>query len=155
MYNRPVWAEIDLRAIAHNVRELRRVTSSGAKVMAVVKANGYGHGDMEVARVALASGAERLGVAILSEGIKLRKAGFGVPILIFGYTPVEQAADVVKNNLTQAVWSWEMAEAVSWTAVQQRKTARIHIKVDSGMGRIGYLPGEAAVAQILKIAKLP
>ncbi|MHB8170611.1 MAG: alanine racemase [Thermincolia bacterium] len=155
MYNRPVWAEINLRAIAHNVRELRRVTSPGAKVMAVVKANGYGHGDVEVARVALASGAERLGVAILSEGIKLRKAGFGVPILIFGYTPVELAADGVKNNLTQTVWSWEMAEAVSWAAVQQRKTARIHIKVDTGMGRIGYIPGEAAVAQILKIAKLP
>jgi len=155
MYNRPVWAEINLRAIAHNVRELRRITSSSAKVMAVVKANGYGHGDVEVARVALASGAERLGVALLSEGKKLRKAGFGVPILIFGYTPIEQASDVVRNNLTQAVWTWEMAEALSWTAVQQRKNARIHIKIDTGMGRIGYRPDESTINQILKIAGLP
>lgn len=156
MYTRPVWAEIDLSALAHNVREIRRIASPRAKVMAVVKANGYGHGAVEVAGVALANGADRLGIAILSEGVALRKAGFGVPILILGYTPPEQAVDVVKYNLTQTVFSYELAEALSWAAVQQRKTAKVHVKVDTGMGRIGLVTREKdTVTEILRIAKLP
>lgn len=156
MYTRPVWAEIDLSALAHNVRGIRRITSPRAKVMAIVKANGYGHGAVEVAGVALANGADRLGIAILSEGVALRKAGFGVPILILGYTPPEQAVDVVKYNLTQTVFSYELAEALSWAAVQQRKTAKVHIKVDTGMGRIGLVTRERdTVTEILRIAKLP
>ena len=89
--NALVWAEIDLGAVAHNVRELRRRTDPGAKLMAVVKANGYGHGALEVARAALASGAEWLGVARLPEAIPLREAGFDAPILVFGYTPPAEA----------------------------------------------------------------
>ncbi len=156
MYTRPVWAEIDLTALAHNVKEIRKITAPQAKVMAIVKANAYGHGALEVAGVALANGADRLGIAVLSEGIELRKAGFGVPILILGYTPPEQAADVVKYNLCQAVFGYDLAEALSWAAVQQRKTAKIHIKIDSGMGRIGYVAKDKeTVNQILQIAKLP
>ncbi|MFZ3171176.1 MAG: alanine racemase [Carboxydocellales bacterium] len=156
VYSRPVWAEIDLSALAHNVREIKSISSPRAKVMAIVKANGYGHGALEVAGVALANGADRLGIAILSEGVALRKAGFGVPILILGYTPPELAVDVVKYNLAQTVFSYELAEALSWAAVQLRKTAKVHIKVDTGMGRIGLVNGDKdTVNEILRIAKLP
>lgn len=156
MNDRPVWAEVDLTALAHNVRAIRKITAPSAKVMAIVKANAYGHGAMEAAGTALANGADRLGIAILSEGVALRKAGFGVPILILGYTPPEQAEEVVKYNLTQALFSYEMAEALSWAAVQQRKTAKVHIKVDTGMGRIGYRAGERdTVPEILRLARLP
>ncbi|MDD4073631.1 MAG: alanine racemase, partial [Desulfobacterales bacterium] len=84
----PVCAEIDLKAVAHNVREIRRITEPGAKVMAVVKANGYGHGSIEVSRVALQNGADYLGVARVEEALVLRRAGIDAPILIFGYSPV-------------------------------------------------------------------
>ncbi len=155
MYGRPVWAEINLGAIAHNMREIRRITKPNAKIMAIVKANGYGHGAVEVARVALTNGADRFGVSILSEGIQLRKAGFGVSILILGYTPPEEVHDVIKHNLTQTVYTYELAEALSWVAVKQRKVAKIHIKVDTGMGRIGFSPTENSLQTICKIAKLP
>ncbi|MFZ5626018.1 MAG: alanine racemase [Bacillota bacterium] len=156
MHCRPVWAEIDLGAIGHNVRELRRVTQPRARLMAIVKANAYGHGAVEVARVALANGAERLGVALLQEAIELRRAAFGVPILILGYTPPDGALDVVKYNLTQTVFDYQGAEALSWAAVQLRKTAKIHLKLDTGMGRLGFVTtNPRSLEEILRIARLP
>jgi alanine racemase len=86
------WAEIDLEAYAHNIRELKRVTRPPARLMAVVKANGYGHGALEVAREALQNGAQYLGVARINEAVPLRQAGLEAPILIFGYSPSRQPA---------------------------------------------------------------
>src|SRR5512143_4323212 len=106
-----IWAEIDLNAIANNVRELRRLTRPAARVMAVVKANGYGHGAVEVARTALASGAEWLGVARLAEAAHLREAGFNVPILVFGYTAPADAGRLLDLDLRQSVYSIEAAQA--------------------------------------------
>jgi len=137
----PVWAEINLKAIAHNMREIRRITSRSAQVMAVVKANAYGHGAIEVAREALQNGADFLGVARLDEAIQLREAGFNAPILIFGYTPPAQAGKIVENGLTQTVYSYQMARAFSEAAVTKRKRLKVHLKVDTGMGRLGLLPG--------------
>jgi len=150
---RPVWVEIDLDAVAHNVREIRRITSPQAKVMAIVKADGYGHGAEPVARVALENGAERLGVAILSEALALRQAGIQVPILVLGYTPEEQAEEVVAYEITQTVFSDSLAQALSKEAVKLGKTARIHIKLDTGMGRVGIDP-EEIVEFVQKISKL-
>ena len=107
----PVWAEIDLEAIAHNVREVRRLTGPDTRVMAVVKANGYGHGALEVARVALANGADYLGVARAHEGIELREAGIDEPILIFGYSPLELTRKLIAHRLTQTVYCQEMARS--------------------------------------------
>lgn len=152
---RPVWVEIDLDNIGYNVRALKQLIAPGVKLMAVVKANGYGHGVIPVANAALHNGAEQLAVAILNEGLQLRKAGFGVPILILGYTPPEQAAEVVKNNLTQTVYTLADAQALSWAAIQQRKTARVHIKIDTGMSRLGFVPGSEGVQQIVELSKLP
>ncbi|NQT70285.1 MAG: alanine racemase [Desulfobacteraceae bacterium] len=134
-----IWAEIDLKAIAQNVRALRRITNSEARLMAVVKANAYGHGVIEVARRALESGADVLGVARLNEGIELRKAGFDAPTLIFGYTPPALAKKLLEFDLTQTVWSYQTAAALS-SAVSESKALKVHLKVDSGMGRLGLLP---------------
>jgi alanine racemase len=135
-----IWAEVDLNAYAHNIKELRRITHSDARLMAVVKANGYGHGATEVAREALQNGAEWLGVARINEAIQLRTEGFAAPILIFGYTPPDLADKLIEFDLTQTVYSYSTAEVLSSKAQSRGKTIRIHIKVDSGMGRLGLLP---------------
>jgi alanine racemase len=138
------WAEIDLSAYAHNIRELKRVTQPQARLMAVVKANGYGHGAIEVARTALQNGAEFLGVARIHEAVELRKAGLEAPILIFGYSSPDSAQTLIEYELTQTVYSPTLAAALSERAARQGKKIKIHIKVDSGMGRLGLLLDEQA-----------
>jgi len=135
-----VRAEIDLKAIAHNIKELRRITHPDARLMGVVKANGYGHGAIEVAQCALQNGAEILGVARIEEGVQIREAGIEVPILIFGYTLPELANDLLEYDLTQTVYTYASAQTLSRTAAALKKKIRIHLKVDTGMGRLGLLP---------------
>jgi alanine racemase len=138
------WAQIDLSAYAHNIRELRRITQPGARLMAVVKANGYGHGAIEVARTALQNGAECLGVARINEAVQLREAGLGAPILIFGFSSPDSARTLIDYELTQTVYSPKTAQALSERAARTGKKIKIHIKVDSGMGRLGLLLDELA-----------
>ncbi len=135
-----IWAEVDLEAIAANVRELRRLTDPRAKVMAVVKADGYGHGACEVARAALAAGAEWLGVARLHEAVRLRESGLAAPLLVLGYTPPEDAGRLVEYDLRQSVYSLAAAEAYSAAAGRRGGRIRVHLKVDTGMGRLGLVP---------------
>ena len=151
---RPVWAEIDLDAIAHNVREIRKITSPQAKVMAIIKADGYGHGAEEVGRIALQNGADRLGVAILNEALALREAGFEVPILVLGYTPEEQAETIVANGITQTVFSFSLAQAISQAGTKLGKKATIHLKLDTGMGRVGVNPAKI-VEFVKELSTLP
>ncbi len=134
-----VWAEIDLKAVSYNIQGLRKITNPSARLMAVVKANAYGHGGTTIALNALENGAEWLGVANINEGICLRKAGIGSPILVFGYTSGRLAQTLVEFNLTQSVFSFEMAKSLSDAAVSYGKPVRIHLKVDTGMGRLGLL----------------
>lgn len=133
-------AEIDLKAIAHNIQELRRITDPNAKLMAVVKADGYGHGAIEVAQCALQNGAEILGVARIEEGIQIRKAGIQAPILIFGYTLPQLAAMLLEYNLIQSVHTYLAARNLSSAIASLGKKIKIHLKVDTGMGRLGLLP---------------
>ena len=135
-----VRAEIDLKAIAHNIKELRRITHPDARLMGVVKANGYGHGAIEVARCALQNGAAVLGVARIEEGVQIREAGIEVPILIFGYTLPELTADLFEYDLTQTVYTYASAQVLSRTATSLKKKIKTHLKVDTGMGRLGLLP---------------
>ena len=135
-----VRAEIDLKAIAHNIKELRRITHPDARLMGVVKADGYGHGAIEVARCALQNGAEMLGVARIEEGIHIRAAGIEVPILIFGYTLPGRTADLLEYDLTQTVYTTASAQVLSQAAFSLNKKIKIHLKVDTGMGRLGLLP---------------
>jgi len=133
------WAEIDLRAYTHNIRELRRATQPQARLMAVVKANGYGHGAKEIARTALQNGAEYLGVARIHEAVALRKTGLAAPILIFGYSSPDSASTLIDYDLIQTVYSTTTAKALSEQAARRGKKIQIHIKIDSGMGRLGLL----------------
>ncbi|MFH2066355.1 MAG: alanine racemase [Pseudomonadota bacterium] len=132
-------AEIHLDAIAHNLQELRRITSPESSIMAVVKADGYGHGAMEIAKTALNKGATALGVARLNEGIKLRESGIDKPILIFGYTPPNDTDKLLYYNLTQTIGYPELAELYSHAAGKQGAALKVHLKIDSGMGRLGFL----------------
>ena len=109
----------------------------------VVKANGYGHGAVPVAKAALHSGAQWLGVAIVEEGINLRQAGIKAPILILGVPPTWQAALVVEHDLRVAVCTWDFAEALASAAKKRNTQAKVHVKLDTGMGRLGILPDEA------------
>jgi alanine racemase len=148
------YAEIDLDAIAHNVAALKTHVGPTVEVMAVVKANAYGHGAIQVARVALESGAGRLAVARVAEGVQLRRAGLTCPILVMGYAVPDESVAVVEHGLTATVNTPEVARAVSGRAVGLGRTATVHVKVDSGMGRFGLLP-EEVVPFVDEIAGLP
>ncbi|MCE5285348.1 MAG: alanine racemase [Pelosinus sp.] len=151
---RPVWAEIDLAAVAQNVQQIKRLLKPTTKFCAVVKADAYGHGVIKVAETALKNGADYLAVALLQEAIELRQANFSAPILILGYTPPSGAEEVVANNISQTVFSVEAAQALSDAAVKLKKKVKVHIKVDTGMGRIGIEP--ALTGQFAAfLAKLP
>ena len=152
---RPVWAEINLGNLAHNIREIKKIVKKDTLITAVIKANAYGHGSVEAAKVFLENGADRLAVATLSEAIELREAGIDVPILILGYTPESQYSQVIEYNITQTIYNFESASVFSQAASLQNKTGTIHIKIDSGMGRIGFLPNDESVDEIIKISKLP
>ncbi|MFZ5633196.1 MAG: alanine racemase [Bacillota bacterium] len=156
MIDLPAWAEIDLGAVSHNIREIRRVTDPRAEVMAVVKANAYGHGAVEVSRAALANGATRLAVARSAEGIELRRAGIGAPILVLGYTPPGLIREVVEYSLEQTVYGVEYALMVNKQAAGMGVKVPVHIKIDTGMGRLGVMAGSgSSVAEVKKIAALP
>jgi len=145
------WAEIDLEAIAHNVGVVRRAVAPSA-VWAVVKADGYGHGAADVARTALAAGAEGLCVALVEEGIALRKAGIVAPILLLSEQPPEQAEEIVAYGLQPTVSSAEGVVALSLAASAnpQNGPIRLHLKIDTGMHRAGVQPS-GAVALVEEI----
>lgn len=134
-----IQAEIDLSAIDHNIKEIRRLVGPETKILAAVKANAYGHGALEVSQQVLDSGAAMLGVARINEGIELRRQGIAAPILILGNTPPEFAEDLMAYHLTAAVSSLAAAERYAAAARQQGKQITIHIKIDTGMGRNGFL----------------
>ena len=143
MASRGVWAEIDLSALRHNISMIKSHITGNARFCAVVKADAYGHGSIAVAREAVAMGADYLAVAVLSEAEALRRAGFTTPILVLGATQLEEADAVVDLGVTQAVFSREMAAAISAAAQRRRRRAKVHLAVDTGMGRIGVRPEDA------------
>ena len=152
---RPVWAEVDLDKLAHNIREVRRITKPETIIMAVVKADAYGHGATVSAKTFLENGAERLAVATLTEAIELRRAGLEAPILILGYTSSYLSGEVVEYDVNPTVYTYGQAEALSKAAIAKGRVAKIHVKLDTGMGRIGFLPTEESIRDIVKISQLP
>ncbi len=134
----PVWAEIDLDAIAHNIRQLRGITNPSARLMIAAKANGYGHGALQVARTALQHGASDIGVARIDEGISLRREGIEAPILIFGHTSATRVESLLRHDLVPTVSSLENGLELARAAESLGRPLPIHIKIDSGMGRLGF-----------------
>ena len=149
------WAEVNLDNIAHNVREIRRITNKKAEIMGVVKADAYGHGVLEVVRTLLNNGVTCLAVSMLDEAIQLRKSGIEVPILILSYTDPRRAEEIIINDVTQTVYSHDLAEALSAAAVKLGRNVKIHIKIDTGMTRVGFMPGYSAIKNVVQISKLP
>lgn len=150
---RPTWVEIDLDAIANNVSLLAKLAAP-AKVMAILKADAYGHGMVKVTRTALNNGVSWVGVATLGEAITLRKTGIDAPILVLSYLPAWQAHDAILHNVSATVFSEEIALAFSKAAGELNKDALVHVKLDTGMGRLGLLPHQI-LPFMTKISKLP
>ena len=151
---RPTWVEVDLSAIAYNVRRLCEIIGPEVGLLAVLKADGYGHGAVKVARTALNNGACIAGVACVSEGIALRRAGITAPILVLGYTPAWQAREALLNDITVTLFTADVARAFSKAAGELNRWARAHVKVDTGMGRLGLLPHEV-LGFLKEIGDLP
>ena len=139
---RPAWAEVDLGAIRENVRLLVG-RADGAEVCAVVKADGYGHGSIRVARAALAGGATWLAVALVEEGIILREAGIEAPVLLLSEPPPHAAPAVVAHRLTPTVYTPDGIAAFGAAAADVGRHVGVHLKVDTGMHRVGASPGDA------------
>ena len=149
-----VYAQIDLDAIRHNIKEVRRKVGNDTKIMLVIKADGYGHGSVAVAQ-ALQEQVEAFCVATIEEGILLRNRGITKTILILGYTAKEQYPQLIQYDLSQTVFEYEMAEGISKLAVAMNKQGKIHIAVETGMNRIGFFDNEESIHIIKKISQLP
>ncbi|WP_335505205.1 alanine racemase [Bacillus sp. JJ722] len=141
---RPIWAEISHSNISHNICEFRRVIPNSTKIMAAVKANAYGHGATEISKKAIDSGVDYLAVASLEEAIELRKSDIQAPILILGFTPSSASNHVVHWDLTQSIFDMEHAESLSKSGQILGKKAKVHVKVNTGMGRLGVQAEEAS-----------
>lgn len=150
-----VLAIVDLDAIASNIKNIRAKVDKNSGIIGIIKADAYGHGSVETAKVLLDNGADWLAVAVVDEGLNLRKNGITAPILLLGYTPELRLNDVINNGFIQTVYSYDTAKKLSDAASALGKKAVIHIKIDTGMGRIGYRVNEESADEIVKISKLP
>jgi alanine racemase len=141
---RPTWAEIDLDALASNFRAVKRLVGGGVRVMCVVKADAYGHGAVECARRLEREGADWFAVALPEEGVALREAGVRAPVLVLGGFWEGQAADCVRHHLTPVLYRLDAAEALDRAAREAGRAAEVHVKIDTGTGRLGVRHDEAA-----------
>jgi len=153
------WAEIDLDALARNYDRIRRHVGEETKLLGVIKADAYGHGAVPVARELEALGASYLAVSNIDECEEVRLGGVKLPVLMLGFTPADQAERILELDMTQAVQSLDIAEAFSDAAVKCGKKMKVHIKLDTGMGRLGFPCDETnfarSLADILAVLKLP
>ncbi len=149
------WAEINLDNIAHNVKEIQKAVGKRTEIMAVVKADAYGHGVLETVNTLVESGCSRLAVSMLDEAIQLRQIGIKIPILVLSHTNPLRVDELIKHQITQTVYNHDVAVALSNEAMRQGTKVRVHIKIDTGMTRVGFAPGYSAIKAVDKIQKLP
>lgn len=143
---RPAWLEISPANLQYNCETVKKIVGDQVKVCAVVKANGYGHGVIETSKACLAAGAEFLAVAMLTEAMELREAGFTCPILILGWTPEEGYEQAIQQQIRLAVFDAEEAARLNAKALAMGKKALVHLKLDTGMSRIGFQADETGLA---------
>ncbi len=151
---RPTIAEVDLSAIRYNISNIRSRVGQNVKIIPAVKANGYGHGAVQVSKACIDASANMLGVACLEEAIELREAGFDTPILILGCLNPTAAEYVTRYNIQSTICDFKYAKMLSDAAVKQNKKVAVHVKVDTGMGRIG-ISADSAVDFIKSVIALP
>lgn len=152
--SRPVWAEINLDNLAHNMREVRRITNKDSKITAVIKADGYGHGAVSIAETLLENGADRFAVATLSEAIQVKTYFPNIETMVLGYTPEHLAQEVIEYNIIQTIYTLEQAKEFSKIALSLNKEIVVHIKLDTGMNRLGMVFEDKTIDTILEISKL-
>ncbi|WP_346894476.1 alanine racemase [Clostridium sp. UBA7503] len=150
---RPVWAEINLDTIATNTKNIKKLVGD-KELIAIVKADCYGHGAVDVVPTLLENGASRLAVAMLTEAIELRENNINAPIVILGYTPLYLGEELINYDIEQTVYDLDYAKELSKIALSLNKKAKIHIAIDTGMGRIGFLPGDDTVKTINEVYNL-
>lgn len=159
-YLRRTWAEVNIDAIEHNFKEIRKATDESSDIMCVIKADAYGHGAVFLARLYEKIGASRFAVSNIEEAMQLRENGIKLPVLILGFTPAYMAKALADNNISQAVFSEEYAKELSDYAVMQNVTVKVHIKLDTGMSRIGFMYQNIerdvdSINQIKRVCQLP
>lgn len=148
------WAEISLPNLGHNLASIKKLAQNTG-IMGIIKADAYGHGAVPVAQSLIEGGVSSFGVAICEEAIELRENGINVPILVMGFTPEPLLSEVVRLNLTQTVFSLDSARALAAQAARFNKRAVVHIKIDTGMSRLGFLPTKESIKEICDIASYP
>ncbi|WP_104759974.1 alanine racemase [Helicobacter bizzozeronii] len=151
---RASYIEIDTNALAHNFQVIAKVVGAGMGIMAVVKANGYGVGAIEASRVFIQQGACYLGVATLEEALELRAVFEDIPILILGFTPDHMAQTLIEQRITQTIFSLKQAQHFSQIALSLKQKLKVHIKIDTGMSRLGFFPTQQSAQIITQIAQL-
>lgn len=149
------WVEVDLDRLAYNVRKVCARLRPGVEAMGVIKADAYGHGAVPVARVMLENGFTRLAVSMLDEALELRRAGITAPILLLSYTDPRRAEEIIRARVAQAAYSWDLLYALSEAGQRLGEPAYVHIKLDTGMGRIGFQSGSDSLREIAEMNRLP
>ncbi|MDI6786404.1 MAG: alanine racemase [bacterium] len=152
--NYSCWVEINLDNIRHNINKFKNLLENRSKLLVVVKADGYGHGAIETSRVAISCGVDCLGVANCQEAITLRKAKINIPILVLGIIFPQDISKIIKYNLTPAVFNLKIVQELSRLGKKYSQNVKVHVKIDSGMGRMGILPDQA-VDFLKNLQKLP
>lgn len=153
------WAEINLDAFAYNYQQIRKAIAPSAKLCAVIKADAYGHGAVRVAEELQALGTDFFAVSNLEEALQLRLSGISIPILVLGYTPTSHVKTLSEQNISQCVYAWDYAQKLSAEAVKQQVEIKAHLKIDTGMNRIGFhlseSPTEEEIQPLLSVCRLP
>lgn len=149
-----VYAEININHIVDNLKNIKAHIGSDTRVMLVIKADGYGHGAIPISKALNEEDIDYIGVATIHEAIALREEGIDLPILVLGYTPYPYYSDLVKYNITQTIYGEDMLEKLSAIAIAMCKVAKVHIKVDTGMNRIGMKPNQALLDYIVQVNQL-
>lgn len=152
---RPTWAEINISNLRENFRNIKKLLKEDTKICGVVKANAYGHGSVQIAKILVEEGADYLAVATLEECLELRDNGIKLPLLCLGYIPEKDLEIVLDKDIDMTIYSYEIAQKLSEISLNYNKNANIHIKLDTGMSRLGFQTEESSVDSIEKIYNLP
>jgi alanine racemase len=152
---RTAWIEVNLFALKENLKKLRNCTSPGTDIMAVIKADAYGHGALKVAHLYRDERISRFAVALIQEGIELRENGINEQILIIGPILEEEISELIRYNLTPTISTYYQAKKLNDIAALHDKKLNIHIEIDTGMGRLGFIVNDETAPNIVKISQLP